>query len=132
MVDALENKLKESEDLLEKFSSNNLKSMLCIHTDISNKLDLIVNDLSTSTSHNSKDSGTQGKFVPICHHCGKVGHIRPKCYLLKSRKPWKKQEDSRRALLRKPLQINMFHPIGGIYLKEVRTLLFVKMLILNW
>jgi len=25
----------------------------------------------------------------------------------------------------------MFHPIGGIYLKEVRTLLFVKMLILN-
>jgi hypothetical protein len=25
----------------------------------------------------------------------------------------------------------MFHPIGGIYLKEVRTLLFVKMLVLN-
>jgi hypothetical protein len=25
----------------------------------------------------------------------------------------------------------MFRPIGGIYLKEVRTLLFVKMLILN-
>jgi hypothetical protein len=25
----------------------------------------------------------------------------------------------------------MFSPIGGIYLKEVRTLLFVKMLILN-
>jgi predicted nucleic acid-binding Zn-ribbon protein len=31
-VDALENKLKESEDLLEKLSSNTLKSMLCIHT----------------------------------------------------------------------------------------------------
>jgi hypothetical protein len=117
-VDTLGNKLKESEDLLEKFSSNNLKSMLCIHTDISDKLDLIVNDLSTSTSHasdsvdikpvivdaaysensclnncvkpNSKDSGTQGKFVYICHHCGKVGHIRPKCYLLKSHRPWKK------------------------------------------
>jgi predicted nucleic acid-binding Zn-ribbon protein len=43
-VDALENKLKESEDLLEKFSSNNLKSMLCIYTDISNKPDLIIND----------------------------------------------------------------------------------------
>jgi predicted nucleic acid-binding Zn-ribbon protein len=43
-VDAVENKLKESEDLLEKFSSNNLKSMLCIHTDISNKPDLIIND----------------------------------------------------------------------------------------
>jgi len=25
---------------------------------------------------NSKDSGTQGKFVPICHNCGKIGHIR--------------------------------------------------------
>jgi len=50
-VDALENKLKESEDLLEKFSSNNLKSMLCIHTYISNKPDLIVNDLSTSNNN---------------------------------------------------------------------------------
>jgi hypothetical protein len=52
-VDAPENKLKESEDLLKKFSSNNLKIMFCIHTDISNKPDLIVNDLSTSTSHAS-------------------------------------------------------------------------------
>jgi hypothetical protein len=145
-VDALENKLKESEDLLKKFSSNNLKSMLCIHSDIPNKPDLVVDDLSASNSHasdseldsivikpmivdtacldnsensclnnyvkpNSKDSGTQGKFVPICHHCGKVGHIRPKCYLLKSHRPWKKQEDSKRALLKKPLQINMFYPI---------------------
>jgi len=132
-IDALENKLKESEDLLKKFSSNNLKSMLCIHTDISNKPDLIVNDLSTSTSHasdselyfvdieplivdaacsensclnncvkpNSKDSGTQGKFIPICHHCGKVGHIRPKCYLLKSHRLWKKQEDSKKDFIEK-------------------------------
>jgi hypothetical protein len=53
IVDVLENKLKESEDILKKFSSNNLKSMLCIHTDISNKRDLILNDLSTSTSHAS-------------------------------------------------------------------------------
>jgi hypothetical protein len=110
-IDTLENKLKESKDLLEKFSSNNLKSMLCIHSDIPNKSDLVVDDLSASTSHasdseldsivikpvivdtacldnsknsclnicvkpNSKDSGTQGKFVPICHHCGKVGHIK--------------------------------------------------------
>jgi len=43
-VNALENKLKELEDLLEKFSCNNLKSMLCIHIDIFNKPDLIVND----------------------------------------------------------------------------------------
>jgi hypothetical protein len=133
IVDALENKLKESEDLLKKFSSNNLKSMICIHTDISNKPDLIVNDLSTSISHasdseldsfdikpviedtacldisclnncvkpSSKDSGTQGKFVHICHHCGKIGHIRPKCYLLKSHRPWKKQEDSKKGFIEK-------------------------------
>jgi hypothetical protein len=142
IVDALENKLKELEDLLEKFSSNNLKSMLCIHTDISNKPDLIVNDLSTSTSHasdsilnsvdikpvrvdvacsensclnncvkpNSKDSGRQGKFVPICHHCGKIGHIRPKCYMLKSHRPWKKQEDSKMGFIEKTSSDKYFPP----------------------
>ena len=26
------------------------------------------------------------RFVPTCHHCGKVGHIRPKCFDLKSHK----------------------------------------------
>jgi hypothetical protein len=119
-VDALENKLKESEDLLKKLSSNNLKSMLCIHTDISNMPDLIVNDLSASISHasdpeldfidikpviediaclnnscltnnvmpNCKESRIQGKFIPKCHNCGKIGHIRPNCYLLKSHRPW--------------------------------------------
>jgi len=128
-VDALENKLKESEDLLEKLSSNNLKSMLCIHTNISNKPDLIINDLSTSTSHASdskldsidikhvivdtaclensclnnhvmpkyKESRTQGKFVPTCHNCEKIGHIRPNCYLLKSHMPWIKQDVLRKS-----------------------------------
>jgi len=51
--DSLESKLKGSEDLLKKFSSDNLKGMLCIHTDISNKPDLIIDDLSASTSHAS-------------------------------------------------------------------------------
>jgi hypothetical protein len=114
---------------LEKFSRNNLKSMLCIHTDISNKSDLIVNDLSTSTSHasnseldsidikpaiedtacldkscltnhvmpNSKESGIQGKFIPKCHNCGKVSHIMPNCYLLKSHRPWIKQDALRKS-----------------------------------
>jgi hypothetical protein len=49
-VDSLEIKLKEFEDLLKKFSSDNLKSMLCIHLDISNNTDLIADDLSTYTS----------------------------------------------------------------------------------
>jgi hypothetical protein len=53
IIDTLENKLKESEDLLKKFSSDNLKSMFCIHSYTSNKPALIVDDMSTSTSHAS-------------------------------------------------------------------------------
>jgi hypothetical protein len=53
IIDTFENKLKESEDLLKKFSSDNWKSMFCIHSDIFNKPDLIVDDLSVSTSHAS-------------------------------------------------------------------------------
>jgi uncharacterized coiled-coil DUF342 family protein len=34
IIDSLENKLKEFEDLLKKLSNSNLKSMLCIHSDI--------------------------------------------------------------------------------------------------
>ena len=25
----------------------------------------------------------RSKFVPTCHHCGVIGHIRPRCYKLK-------------------------------------------------
>jgi len=108
--------------------------MLCIHSDISNKPDLIVDNLSASTSHasdseldsivikpvivdttcldnsknfclnncvksKSKDTGTQahGKFVPTCQNCGKIGHIRPNCYLLKSHMPWIKQDALRKS-----------------------------------
>jgi hypothetical protein len=131
IIDTLENKLKESEDLLKKFSSDNLKSMLCIHSDISNKPASIVDDMSTSTSHasdseidsidikhvivdttclenscltnhvmpKSKDTSTQahGKFVPTYHNYGKIGHIRPNCYLLKSHMPWIKQDALRKS-----------------------------------
>jgi septum formation inhibitor-activating ATPase MinD len=51
IIDTLKNKLKESKDLLKKFSSDNLKSMLCSHSDISNKPALTVDNMSTSTSH---------------------------------------------------------------------------------
>jgi hypothetical protein len=43
--------INSHEKKLKKFSSDNLKSMLCIHSDISNKPDLVVDDLSASTSH---------------------------------------------------------------------------------
>jgi hypothetical protein len=47
----------------------------------------------------SKDTGTQacGKFVPTCHNCGKIGHIRPNCYLLKSHRLWIKQDALRKS-----------------------------------
>jgi len=128
IIDTLENKLKESKNLLKKFSSDNLESILCIHSNISNKPGLTA-DLSTSTSHasdseldsvdikpmivdaacsencclnkhvmpKSKESGTRGKFVPNCHNCGKTGQIRPNCYLLKSHRPWIKQDALRKS-----------------------------------
>jgi hypothetical protein len=106
--------------------------MFCIHSDISNKPDLIVDDLSVSTSHasdskfhsivikpvivdiacleisenscltncvmpKSKESGIQGKFIHKCHNCGKIGHIRPNYYLLRSHRPWIKQDALRKS-----------------------------------
>jgi hypothetical protein len=123
------NTINELENKLEKFSSDNLKSMLCIHSDVSNKPDLTVDDLSTSTSHafdseldsidirpviedtacldnscltnhvmpKSKESRIQGKFIPKCHNCRKISHIRPNCYLLKSHRPWIKQDALRKS-----------------------------------
>jgi hypothetical protein len=125
------NIIDEFENKLTKFSSDNLKCMLCIHSDISNKYGLIIDDMSACTSHasdseldssiiklvivntasldnsclnncvmpKSKDTGTQahGKFVPTCHNCGKIGHIRPNCYLLKSHRPWIKQDALRKS-----------------------------------
>jgi hypothetical protein len=47
----------------------------------------------------SKDTGTQahGKFVPTCHNCGKIGHIRPNCFLLNSHRSWIKQGSLRKG-----------------------------------
>jgi hypothetical protein len=137
-INTLENKLKKSEDILKKISNDNLKGMLCIHTDISNKPNLIVDNLSASTSYSSdskldsivikpvivdtacldnsensclnncvmpksKDTGTQahGKFVPTYHNFGKLGHIRPNCFLLKSHRSWIKQDTPRKGKVEK-------------------------------
>jgi hypothetical protein len=106
--------------------------MFCIHSNISNKPNLIVDDLSASTSHTSdsefdsiiikpvivgtacldifenscltnhdqpkfKEQGIHGKFIPKCHHCGRIGHIRPNCYLLRSHRTWIKQDALRKS-----------------------------------
>ena len=37
------------------------------------------------------------KFVPTCHHCGVIGHIRPQCHKLK-----REQNHVTRSLSKKP------------------------------
>jgi hypothetical protein len=64
-IDTLENNLKESKDLLEKFSSDNFKSMFCIHTDNSNKSGIIVDDLGASTSHASNSEINSLVIKPV-------------------------------------------------------------------
>jgi hypothetical protein len=44
-----------------------------------------------------KESGTRGKFVPTYHNFEKLGHTRPNCYLLKSHRPWIKQDAMRKS-----------------------------------
>jgi hypothetical protein len=58
----------------------------------------------------SKDAGIQGKFVPTCHNCGKIGHIRPNCYLLKSHRPWIKHDASRKGKIENSSSSKYVHP----------------------
>jgi hypothetical protein len=120
--------------------------MLCIHIDNFNKPDLIIDDLSASTSHGSdsesdsifikpvivdtaclknscvnnhvmpksKESGTQGKFVPTFHNSGKIGHITPNCYLLKSHGLWIKKDAPRKGKVEILPHLNMSLCIGDI------------------
>jgi len=53
-------------------------------------------------SNNHQGKHTQGKFLHICHHCEIIGHIRPNCYVLKSQKPWNKQDASKKDSIEKP------------------------------
>jgi hypothetical protein len=45
-------------------------------------------------SHSHTQSACKGKrenqYVPTCHHCGIIGHVRPDCFQLRSQKPWNK------------------------------------------
>jgi hypothetical protein len=59
------NSIDQIENKLAKFSSNNLKSMLCIHLDISNKPGLIIDDLSASTSHASDSKLDSSIIKPV-------------------------------------------------------------------
>jgi hypothetical protein len=59
------NTINELENKLEKFSSDNLKSMFCIHSDVSNKPDLTVDDLRTSTLHASDSELDYIDIIPM-------------------------------------------------------------------
>ena len=50
------------------------------------------------------------KFVPTCHHCGVIGHIRPQCSKLK-----REQNNVARSLPRKPNRPKyiMYHHCGA-------------------
>jgi hypothetical protein len=84
-----------------------------------------------------KESGTRAKFVPTCHNCGKIGHIRPNCYLLKSHKPWIKQDamrksevyDSSSAKYVPPHRRHMRHNFAMLFV-FIKAMLFVRMLII--
>jgi len=62
IVESLADKLEKSKDLLNKLSSDNLKSILCVKKDVSNKPSMIIDDLGTSTSHAS-DSEINSQFI---------------------------------------------------------------------
>jgi hypothetical protein len=137
--------------------------MLSIHADISNKPNLLVDDLCAFTSHasdskldsivikpvivdttcldnvensclndcvkpKSKESGTQGKFVPTCHNCGKIGHIRPNYYLLKSHRPWNKQVATTKGKIENHSSDKYVLPYMRHLSQEGKTMFRIRML----
>jgi len=76
-----------------------IKSMIVDTTCLDNLENSYLNDCVKSKS---KESGTQGKFVLTCHNCGKIGHIKPNCYLLKSHRPWNKQVAPKKGKIENP------------------------------
>jgi len=117
-IKSLENELKDSKELSNRLSSDNLKNMLCVQKDISNKPSMIVDYLGASSTCASNFEikslfvkpmkieevkvnivcldnlwkQTQVMFVPTCHHCGIVGHIKPNCCQLESQRPWNNEK----------------------------------------
>jgi hypothetical protein len=147
-IKSLENDLKDSKELSNKLSSNNLKNMLCVQKDVSNKPSMIVDDLDASSSCASNSEikslfvkpvkveeikvniaclatgknscmnncvkpkskanlgkQTQAKFVPTCYRCRIVGHIRLNSCQLKSQRPWNKEKD-----VAEPSMFKYVHP----------------------
>jgi hypothetical protein len=44
-------------------------------------IDSYVSRSTPKHAHMPRNKPSQ-KFIPTCHHCGKIGHIRPKCFQL--------------------------------------------------
>jgi hypothetical protein len=60
-----------------------------ISHDISVYKTMFIKPIMSHTQSIYKGKG-DNQSIPTCHHCGIVGHIRPNCFQIRSRKPWKK------------------------------------------
>lgn len=74
----------------------------------------------------SKESGTPGKFVPTCHNYGKIDHIRPNCYLLKSHRPWNKQVAPEKGKIENPSFEKYVPPYRKHLSQEGKNFVFCK------
>jgi hypothetical protein len=79
----------------------------------------------------SHESGTQVKFVPTCHNCGKIGHIRPNCYFLKSHRPWNKQVAPKQGNIMKLFSDKYVPPHRRHLSQEGKNFFCVRMLTLK-
>jgi predicted nuclease with TOPRIM domain len=110
--ESLANELSESRVLIDSLKSekeslaNDLSKSHILIDSLKSEFSVLVHNASASTSHTSNQSlnvefvnvkeakanfsktplvkQTQGKFVPTCHHCGIIGHIRPNCRKFKA------------------------------------------------
>ena len=98
-------KLNKSNKLVEKYkklaenSIEKLKEFECLNIDLDAKL-VLSNKLvdKSNPPFRSQSKALDGsKFVPTCHHCGVIGHIRPQCHKLK-----REQNHVARSLSKKP------------------------------
>ena len=82
------------------------------------------------------------KFVPTCHHCGVIGHIRPQCHKLKREQNYVARSHPKRPSGPKHIifhhcgafghlrpQCSKYHALKRIKRKEKRHLSFLKVML---
>jgi hypothetical protein len=113
----LEDALKESKNSLENSSKLELSvdkiATSPSHAISTSRIMFVKPSMSNSQTHeNCRDKGKnisvhdhkifeskvpfKKRSIPTCHHYGIVGHTRPKCFQIRSQKPWNKQHVPRK------------------------------------